>query len=368
MVRTINENIKIFNGFLDVNNLDDNSFPKANDKVYDIQNGRKHRQLCSGWFVGDYGVRFICDVDYEKDTWKNKKIKKSQKRRKSWFACPYCGKSFVSRLDGVESGAVKSCGCRHSLTSSKNVQTMLNKRPEICYDLSILNKKFYSLTPICPTILRDDDGNVIWCCQCDCGGYKLVAKTNLVSGHVKYCDKCARSRKALQYIGKKFGKLQILGLTNKRYTNGCIICKVKCDCGTVKEMPLTFIVRKKGFVRSCGKCNFSSGEERVKNCLIDMNINFETEYIFKKCINPKTNHHLRFDFYLPDYNCCIEYDGEQHYKETTMCSDSLSDRQFRDNIKNKFCTNNGIGLVRIPYVDLDKIDTSYLREALNNVK
>nr|DAN84922.1 MAG TPA: hypothetical protein [Caudoviricetes sp.] len=64
----INENIKIFDGFLDVNNLGNNCFPKANDKVFDIQNKHRHRVLCSGWFVGEYGIRYICDVDYEKDT------------------------------------------------------------------------------------------------------------------------------------------------------------------------------------------------------------------------------------------------------------------------------------------------------------
>nr|DAN84840.1 MAG TPA: restriction enzyme [Caudoviricetes sp.] len=275
----------------------------------------------------------------------------------------------MSRLDGVDSGAVKSCGCRHSLTSSQNVKVMLDKRPDICYDLSILNKKFNTLTPICPTIFRDEDGNVIWYCKCDCGGHKFTTKTNLVSGHVKYCDKCSRIRKAMPYVGQKFGKLKIIELTNNRSVNGAVVCKVKCDCGNIKEIPLSFMTRKRNFVRSCGKCKFSSGEECVKNCLIDMNIDFKSEYIFKECKNPKTNMYLRFDFYLPNYNTCIEYDGEQHFKECKLCKDSLKDRQYRDNIKNEFCKNNNINLIRISYLDYNKIDTDYLRKALKiNVK
>lgn len=45
-----------------------------------------------------------------------------------------------------------------------------------------------------------------------------------------------------------------------------------------------------------------------------MNVSFEKEKTFIDCVNPKTNFLLRFDFYLPDYNIIIEYDGEQHFK------------------------------------------------------
>lgn len=64
--------------------------------------------------------------------------------------------------------------------------------------------------------------------------------------------------------------------------------------------------------QSCG-CLNSKGEEKITQILLKLNIIFYKEYQFIDCINPKTNTKLRFDFYLPDYNCCIEYDGKQHY-------------------------------------------------------
>ena len=66
-----------------------------------------------------------------------------------------------------------------------------------------------------------------------------------------------------------------------------------------------------GHTTSCG-CYRSKGEKLVKEILNELNIVYKTEKTFKDCINPKTEHVLRFDFYLPDYNCCIEYDGKQH--------------------------------------------------------
>ena len=79
------------------------------------------------------------------------------------------------------------------------------------------------------------------------------------------------------------------------------------------------------------------------------NIKYQTQYVFKDCINLKTKRYLRFDFYLSEYNCCIEYDGIQHFQETDMCSDTLEERQYRDNLKNQYCKEKGIKLIRIPY-------------------
>jgi len=49
------------------------------------------------------------------------------------------------------------------------------------------------------------------------------------------------------------------------------------------------------------------------NILIKNNINFISQYKFKDCIFPDTKYPAIFDFYLPDKNICIEYDGEQHF-------------------------------------------------------
>ena len=93
------------------------------------------------------------------------------------------------------------------------------------------------------------------------------------------------------------------------------------------------------------------------------------EKIFEDCINPKTKYKLRFDFYLPEHNICLEYDGQQHYKETTFCNDTLADRQYRDKIKDDYCLKNNISLIRIPYWDRSKINDQYIYDlVMDNIK
>lgn len=65
---------------------------------------------------------------------------------------------------------------------------------------------------------------------------------------------------------------------------------------------------------------------------------------------------MPFDFYLTDYNCCIEVDGEQHYYDYSNIYSSskrkdnnFQDRQKKDQIKNSFCQINGIKLIRLKY-------------------
>lgn len=59
---------------------------------------------------------------------------------------------------------------------------------------------------------------------------------------------------------------------------------------------------------------YSKGEDAIAGYLSKLNISFEQQKRFQDCYRFYGNY-LPFDFYLPDYNCCIEYDGEQHYKE-----------------------------------------------------
>jgi len=100
----------------------------------------------------------------------------------------------------------------------------------------------------------------------------------------------------------------------------------------------------------CPKCSESKGEKEIRNFLNEKDIIFTTQKKFKGCKDKKL---LVFDFYLPDYNICIEYDGEQHFKRFRFEKDDkeLIKRQNRDKIKNTYCKNNKIKLYRISYKD-----------------
>lgn len=62
---------------------------------------------------------------------------------------------------------------------------------------------------------------------------------------------------------------------------------------------------------------------------------------------------MKFDFYLPDYNVCIEYDGKQHFKPVEYWGGewSLTELQIKDNLKNNYCKDKKIELIRINYTE-----------------
>ena len=44
----------------------------------------------------------------------------------------------------------------------------------------------------------------------------------------------------------------------------------------------------------------------------------------------------------------------------------MSYTQKRDNYKDKYCKDNNIKLIRIPYTDFEKLNKEYLLKILNN--
>lgn len=102
----------------------------------------------------------------------------------------------------------------------------------------------------------------------------------------------------------------------------------------------------KGF--GCPSCNESKGEKAVRSWLEKNNIVFEQQKKFLDCRDKRP---LPFDFYLPDYNAVIEYNGLQHYvaKDYFGGDATLAYTQRHDKIKEEYCKKNNIGFLCIPY-------------------
>lgn len=96
----------------------------------------------------------------------------------------------------------------------------------------------------------------------------------------------------------------------------------------------------------------SSGEENIIKILKAEHINF----VIEKNFSDLQNGRFYFDFYLPNYNICIEYDGRQHFEQVTHFQKTRSDflkQQQNDRRKNSFCLAKGIKLYRIPFWEKD---------------
>jgi len=136
--------------------------------------------------------------------------------------------------------------------------------------------------------------------------------------------------------------------------------KVSVFCNTHKEYFL--VSPNKHLSKKCGcpVCRESKGEDTVKLFLDQHNISYVRQHHFNKmCKNPRTNKPLKFDFYLPNYNMCIEFDGIHHFSESVgrfigsykhvITQEEYDDASFRDAIKDQYCKINNIYLLRIKY-------------------
>ncbi len=124
------------------------------------------------------------------------------------------------------------------------------------------------------------------------------------------------------------------------YVLGNIKIKIKCPKhGVFLQKPSDHLYGK-----GCPYCKTSKGELMIKKFLEGKNIKYIPQHYFPDC---KYKRVLKFDFYLPDYNLCIEYDGKQHFTEKNPFGDDNIKK--RDEIKNQYCLKNNIGLVRIKY-------------------
>lgn len=85
-----------------------------------------------------------------------------------------------------------------------------------------------------------------WHCKCDCGTELDVITEHLKSGHTRSCG-CIR---AIDITGKKFGRLIALKKTEKRDSSGNVYWLCKCDCGGEIETQGRFL--RNGLVKSCG--------------------------------------------------------------------------------------------------------------------
>ena len=98
----------------------------------------------------------------------------------------------------------------------------------------------------------------------------------------------------------------------------------------------------------CPCCNQSIGERQISIYLSNSGFVYKSQHTFSDCRYKKC---LPFDFYLPDYNICIEYDGEQHFRpiEYFGGEDGFVERKRNDAIKNAYCNKNNITLLRVAY-------------------
>jgi Zn finger protein HypA/HybF involved in hydrogenase expression len=136
------------------------------------------------------------------------------------------------------------------------------------------------------------------------------------------------------------------------YKGSLIPIKIICPKhGEFKQKPKQHFLQQ-----GCPSCNSSKGEIIIENYLKNSGINYLIQKTFQDCRNKRL---LPFDFYLPDFNLIIEYQGDQHYKPIKIFggNDAFIRIQQNDKIKKEYCITHGIKFIELNKDNINELQT-----------
>lgn len=290
--------------------------------------------------------------------------------------CDLCGNTFYKiyrTYTTMSNHNIDACNdCKtiksHMTQIDNNQENIINKMKRASdlkgYKLILDKDKQYTM-----------DSNVKY--ECGKHGIQTSLVGNYINGHG--CYYCAR-----ELVGKKtkHSTEKLIEVINSHNDNVLLNPEDYKDahtknlnilCGLCKEH--IFTTCYDNYIRSTYRCEYccnkmSNGEFTIRKILDAHNIEYDTEKTFSDCRDKQT---LPFDFYLSKYNLCIEFDGEQHFnshyyetmfKDKDKAIETFKKEQEHDKIKNDYCRDNQINLLRIPYWE-----EKYLEEIiLNEIK
>lgn len=179
-------------------------------------------------------------------------IEKTNKRsghNTVWLCKCQCGKEKNIASSALLSGATKSCGC---IVIENNKSRSLD----------LLNNRFGRLLVLKQAENRLNN-NIIWECNCDCGNLCKLSTAALRGGTLScgcLSKEITSKRCLLDLTNKRFGRLLVIGRTNKPSYGSGVIWSCLCDCNNTKEVSRTHLLD--GHTKSCGCLNVEVSKER----------------------------------------------------------------------------------------------------------
>lgn len=261
--------------------------------------------------------------------------------RYMWKCRCSCGNEKYICGSDLRSGKTKSCGCYQK------------ERASISNKHDLLGEKFGRLTVVSEAGHVGKDTQ--WKCICDCGNISYVRTSCLSQGRTRSCGCLSREitskTNTKDLSGRKFGKLTALskeGLSKR----GCVLWKCVCECGNECFVDSGDLMS--GNNLSCG-CLCSRAEAKFKIILNESSVTFIPQKTFEDCAHVRV---LKFDFYIPSLSLCVELDGRQHFEPIEFFGGitAFLETQLRDQIKNTYCPEHNINLLRIPYTDFNRLE------------
>lgn len=271
--------------------------------------------------------------------------------------CGSCGKEFITSRSSISNSDGRCFSCGRNVHNWKSFDRILQHR----YDKYLSRCLELNYTP---TMTLGDFG--LWDNKrfikfiCPEHGEVEQQYDNFVSnnGICKYCADEIRGNKLkynieelLEIISSKNNNI----LLNPEEYIGSNERNLKIKCGSCGKVFIQSLnnYKRANLTGKCPDCNeISYGEYLIVSYLDKHGVNYNRWHSFPDCRDKQP---LPFDFYLEEYNLCIEYDGEQHFYPK-FGIDNFVMTKLHDAMKNQYCKWNNIDLLRIPYWDRDNIE------------
>ena len=235
------------------------------------------------------------------------------------------------------------------------------------------NERVEILKEVNPTITLlehyiGDDGNAKCKYICGCGEENVANYQHLRLGGG--CFKCGmkKSTDASRYTLKQLKEklLEInpdVEIIDDTYINSNI--KLKCRCkldGNIFKIDWTSLRAGSG----CPKCNTTRGERKIALYLDNNNIEYKHFKQFDDLYGLSGYRKLVYDFYLPNNNTLIEFDGAFHFYPITISNNKTQEkidkaekefikRKQHDRLKDDYALKNNIKLIRIDFLNYKNI-------------
>lgn len=205
-----------------------------------------------------------------------------------------------------------------------------------------------------PNDYKNSKSKIIY--SCPIHGVQNSIYNNIMRGHGCYkCGKEAMANNQKKLVDEVISAIEKDGnkLLNPEEYDKVTIHNLHIECACGNDYITSYVNYSKGYNR-CRKCSnkMSKNEKKIYDYLNELGINFDYEYKFDDL---RDHTYLYFDFYLFDYNMCIEFDGEQHFNDHYFKTinpeddESFETLKKHDQMKDDYCKNKGIELLRIPY-------------------
>ena len=188
-------------------------------------------------------------------------------------------------------------------------------------------------------------------CKCKLCQFEFQASPDHLYRDTK-CPNCQqkhRKRTEQTYIEELKENNPYIELIPGTYINTKNDATFKClECGYTWSTNAGHVLWDK---TGCPICSKSKGEKEIAKILTNKNIKFIPQY--ELSVNFTNRRTIYVDFYLPDYNLFIEYNGEQHYISVKAFGGelTLNDQKLRDEQLRTYCEVNDIYLLEIPYTE-----------------